>query len=292
MQENINIIPANQKGDFILDDPKQNQESNQSNETVKDIISRHGQVDRCLDLANQSLKIIPQDIFIFKQLQQLYLENNNIVELQVSFFNNLPMLIWLDLRYNKLKQLPSNIGHHRCLKHLLLEGNELTELPVELGQVESLIGLNLHGNPINFPPKQVIEEGIKSVKSFLLEEYKKNNDNSEDDDEKEISPESSSVGVGHIINKIGDYVRRPPLRRQRAFDDFHFSKPIPLYPASLKSRRNSETTDQLMALFKKRMELLEQEKKKYPRRRRRRTSILSPDDDDKCYFDEQDEKLV
>ncbi|XP_065671448.1 uncharacterized protein LOC136089406 isoform X2 [Hydra vulgaris] len=61
----------------------------------------------------------------------------------------------------------SNTCNH--LKNLLLENNKLSSLPLELGYLTSLTGLNLSNNPLLFPPKHVIEIGVKGILKFLQE---------------------------------------------------------------------------------------------------------------------------
>lgn len=49
----------------------------------------------------------------------------------------------------------------RSLRTLLLEGNKLTTLPPQLGRLRHLTGLNLSNNPLESPPKSIIEKGTK-----------------------------------------------------------------------------------------------------------------------------------
>ncbi|CAG2231306.1 unnamed protein product [Mytilus edulis] len=60
-------------------------------------------------------------------------------------------------------------GRHQNLRNLLLEGNNLRSLPLELGLIKSLNGLNISGNPIEFPPGEIIEKGTNEILKFLRE---------------------------------------------------------------------------------------------------------------------------
>ncbi|KAI4557716.1 hypothetical protein MJG53_018469 [Ovis ammon polii x Ovis aries] len=64
--------------------------------------------------------------------QQLHLQRNALSTIPKDFFQLLPNLSWLDLRFNRITALPSGIGCHKHLKTLLLERNPIRMLPVEL----------------------------------------------------------------------------------------------------------------------------------------------------------------
>uniref|UniRef100_A0A4W3JVS1 Leucine-rich repeat-containing protein 27 n=2 Tax=Callorhinchus milii TaxID=7868 RepID=A0A4W3JVS1_CALMI len=106
--------------------------------------------------------------------QNLYLEGNVLASLPENLFYQLPNLIWLDLRNNKLTSLPSSIGDHRCLRTLLLEGNPIRKLPVELGNLTSLKAINLRNCPIEFPPDNVLHQGLSAILEFLRKIVKDN----------------------------------------------------------------------------------------------------------------------
>lgn len=255
MQEITPIISENQKGDFGLHESNTTQE----NIEVRKLLSQHLQKDPCLDLAYQSLKNIPRDLFVFPNLQHLYLENNDISELPREFFHNLPHLLWLDLRHNQLKRLPSNIGDHRFLKQLLLEGNKITRLPIELGRVESLTALNLHENPLEFPPQEVVNGGVKAIKTYLFEECSKaygegcsdvvttnttsnNNHSSTNLPRKPTASNSSSSNYRVVVHS-----------HETIFNDFNLSKPVPLYPVCSRHRMSSQV--HLVELLRKKLHM-------------------------------------
>lgn len=123
-----------------------------------------------LDLSNHNLIAIPEEILELSHLQNLYLNGNRLSTLPSNFFDKLPNLQWLDLRFNELKSIPSTyIGRHKFLRNLLLEGNNLRTLPLELGLINTMNGLNLRDNPLEFPPAEVIEKGTKEILKFFKE---------------------------------------------------------------------------------------------------------------------------
>nr|XP_035935964.1 leucine-rich repeat-containing protein 27 isoform X2 [Halichoerus grypus] len=100
-------------------------------------------------------------------LMQLHLQRNALCEIPKDFFQLLPNLTWLDLRYNRIRALPSGIGSHKHLKTLLLERNPIKMLPVELGNVTSLKALNLRHCPLEFPAPLVVQKGLGAILAFL-----------------------------------------------------------------------------------------------------------------------------
>lgn len=64
--------------------------------------------------------------------QMLYLENNDLLELPKELFFFLPHLQWLDVRNNRLTELPTTIKSHPSLETILLQGNKIETLPLEL----------------------------------------------------------------------------------------------------------------------------------------------------------------
>ncbi|XP_062609001.1 leucine-rich repeat-containing protein 27-like isoform X4 [Saccostrea cucullata] len=123
-----------------------------------------------LELCNKGLLQIPRELLELNNLEYLYLEGNELTGLPDDFFDCLPRLTWLDLRKNKLLRLPSvYTGRHNHLRTLLLEGNKLRSLPLELGLIKSLNGLNISNNPIEFPPKDIMEKGTAEILKFLRE---------------------------------------------------------------------------------------------------------------------------
>ncbi|XP_027696300.1 leucine-rich repeat-containing protein 27 isoform X2 [Vombatus ursinus] len=120
-----------------------------------------------LDLSQRGLEHLSEEIFKIPHLKQLHLQRNELIIIPKDFFQLLPNLVWLDLRHNKIKAIPSGIGSHKNLKTLLMEKNPIKTLPVELGNLASLKALNLRSCPLEFPPRDVIRKGLLSILAFL-----------------------------------------------------------------------------------------------------------------------------
>ncbi|XP_005402098.1 PREDICTED: leucine-rich repeat-containing protein 27 isoform X2 [Chinchilla lanigera] len=119
-----------------------------------------------LDLSQSGLRNL-EKVFIIPSLQQLHLQRNALCMIPKDFFQLLPNLTWLDLRYNKIKALPSGIGSHKHLKTLLLERNPIKTLPMELGNLATLRALNLRHCPLEFPPQLIVQKGVVAILTFL-----------------------------------------------------------------------------------------------------------------------------
>uniref|UniRef100_A0A8C9DV83 Leucine rich repeat containing 27 n=1 Tax=Prolemur simus TaxID=1328070 RepID=A0A8C9DV83_PROSS len=119
-----------------------------------------------LDLSQSGLRHLGE-AFKIPTLQQLHLQRNDLCLIPQDFFQLLPNLTWLDLRYNRIKALPSGIGSHKHLKTLLLERNPIRMLPVELGNVTTLKALNLRHCPLEFPPLVTVQKGLAAIQTFL-----------------------------------------------------------------------------------------------------------------------------
>uniref|UniRef100_A0A8B9I3A4 Leucine rich repeat containing 27 n=1 Tax=Anser brachyrhynchus TaxID=132585 RepID=A0A8B9I3A4_9AVES len=120
-----------------------------------------------LDVSRKNIKHLTEEMYKLPDIKHFHLEGNAISMIPEDLFQKLPHLVWLDLRFNKITALPPGIGYHRQLKTLLLERNPIKELPTELGSLTSLTALNLRHCPLEFPPKDVIEKGVKSILCFL-----------------------------------------------------------------------------------------------------------------------------
>ncbi|XP_053244793.1 leucine-rich repeat-containing protein 27 isoform X4 [Podarcis raffonei] len=169
-----------------------------------------------LDLSRKDLQHLTDDIYKLLNLRHLHLEGNVLSVVPEDFFQNVPNLVWLDLRYNKIQELPPGIGCHKQLKTLLLERNPIKRLPVELGNISSLTALNLRHCPLEFPPLEVIQKGLPAILSFLQRMSSENLDYREP-----VTPDLPSPLEEEAKAIVREYKRkcdRPPDRR-KAFND-------------------------------------------------------------------------
>ncbi|KAL4710811.1 hypothetical protein ACJJTC_010934 [Scirpophaga incertulas] len=123
--------------------------------------------DTICDLSGKNLEIIPD---VKQNLHVLYLQNNKIAKLPGDFFPSLPSLMYLDMRDNCLTEIPTSIHNHPSLTHLLLQNNKLTSLPNELGTTKLKV-LLITGNPLTYPPQEVLSRGISKIIDFLQNKF-------------------------------------------------------------------------------------------------------------------------
>lgn len=160
-----------------------------------------------LDLNRKSIEQIPSGLHQLKlsSLKYLYLEGNRISSLPEDFFVCVASLEWVDLRNNRLCEIPKNIGEHKNLKTLLLGRNQLTFLPAEIGLLKTLTGLNLSDNLLEEPPQSVIAEGVYAIKAYLLIKLGLNPEEVYSEDSES---EHQSIESGENVSGDGDEMSR------------------------------------------------------------------------------------
>ncbi|XP_004922105.1 uncharacterized protein LOC101741999 isoform X1 [Bombyx mori] len=164
------------------------------------------------NLSNQAIEFVPE-IENRLLLCVLYLQNNKIKTLPDEFFPSLPALMYLDLRDNILTDLPVTIQNHQCLTHLLLQNNKLTSLPNELGSVVTLKVLQLAGNPLMYPPREIIMAGTRKIITYLHEKYIEN-----------IFARSQSVGSDDAIGTYEENHKDSSKPELASFSSVHGGK--------------------------------------------------------------------
>ncbi|XP_002063867.3 leucine-rich repeat and death domain-containing protein 1 [Drosophila willistoni] len=126
-----------------------------------------------------NFKDVPMDLFLYEDLEEVYLKENyisvipkwllnittlkfihlagnNLYELPVDIYL-LENLEFLDVSNNELKELPSTLGLLLRLQQLNVSGNQLSELPVEMSSLRNLEQLNIAKNQFRRLPLQLSE---------------------------------------------------------------------------------------------------------------------------------------
>ena len=105
-----------------------------------------------LDLDGRSFEIIPNCIGNLKNLEWLYLSNNQLSSLPESI-GDLMNLERLDLNDNQLTTLPQSFGNLQNLRNLDFSNNEFTSMPEIISNLQNLEILYLNNNQLNTLPE-------------------------------------------------------------------------------------------------------------------------------------------
>lgn len=139
-----------------------------------------------LSLISTKISVIPKEVFQLPNLSYLSLKNNrlkNLPELEIksnikqlilgrnylstksleTFFNELPLLHYLDLGHNVVDDIPESIYRLSKLRRLNLEDNKLHGLPLKLKELKELHHLSIMNNPIPDSEKESIEKNFNIV---------------------------------------------------------------------------------------------------------------------------------
>ncbi len=103
---------------------------------------------------NNKIKQITENIKELKNLIYLEVENNEISEFN---YDNFTKLINLNLSYNKISDLPKEIGNLKQLTNLNFFNNNLITLPKEIGKLTNLKNLLLDGNNLEEYPVELAD---------------------------------------------------------------------------------------------------------------------------------------
>ncbi|KAM0330721.1 hypothetical protein ACHAQA_003673 [Verticillium albo-atrum] len=122
-------------------------------EEVVDIIKN--ELER-LALSHNQVASFPSRFAECTSLRYLNVRNNQIREFPLPLCD-LRSLEILDLSKNKLRVLPPEIVKLTSLKVFSVQKNRIEELPLALADMVSLQVLKFDGNPISFPPREVLQ---------------------------------------------------------------------------------------------------------------------------------------
>ncbi|KAG8197757.1 hypothetical protein JTE90_006803 [Oedothorax gibbosus] len=142
-----------------------------------------------LDVSKNKLKSLPTLIEMLGHLEQLYIQHNNIQEipplshctslkeihagynrievLSEEFLEGVPNIKLLDLRDNKIPEIPDIICSLQALERLDISNNALTNLPYTLGTLPHLKFLAIDGNPMRSIRRDIIQRGTVQLLRWL-----------------------------------------------------------------------------------------------------------------------------
>ncbi|KAM9849382.1 leucine-rich repeat-containing protein 40 [Aulostomus maculatus] len=118
-----------------------------------------------LYLRHNKLRLLPQ--LPAPVLQELYVGNNQIEQLEAHQLTSLTAISLLELRDNKIKTLPEQITVLSTLTRLDLTNNDITTLPPSLSLLPDLKMLLLEGNPLRGIRRDLLMKGTNELLKYL-----------------------------------------------------------------------------------------------------------------------------
>ena len=118
-----------------------------------------------LDLSKEKLKVVPEELKQFKNLNALDLSNNKLKELP-TWIGDFQYLQEFRAAKNKLVDFPIGICELKELERLDLSQNALTGLPACIGRLNQLVSLDLWSNDLAEFPDEM--EGMKALRFMDL----------------------------------------------------------------------------------------------------------------------------
>ncbi|KAJ3876417.1 RAM signaling pathway protein-domain-containing protein [Lentinula edodes] len=123
-------------------------------------ICREFPEDECrvqrISLGHNRLTTLPMEFALLSRLRYLNLKSN-CFSVFPDVLTLMPAIDTLDISHNKIKRLPSQPGHLVNLRVFCFSRNKVTRLPVYLSRFHNLTVLQADKNPIEWPPKAVME---------------------------------------------------------------------------------------------------------------------------------------
>lgn len=116
---------------------------------------------RYLSLKHKRLKKVPDEVFLFKNLEVLDLSKNKLEEIPDAI-EKLIKLRELHVANNSLSTFPIQIGNLKQLKKIIAYQNNIALLPTTIGNLTHLEMLDLWSNEIEAFPEEI--KNLKELK--------------------------------------------------------------------------------------------------------------------------------
>ncbi|XP_058188548.1 disease resistance protein At4g27190-like isoform X2 [Rhododendron vialii] len=126
-----------------------------------------GNYTKEIELHDNKLSELPENPKC-QTLRKLWLQNNcDLMEIPLLFFEDMPLLVHLDLSHTNIKSLPPSISRLLSLQEFYLRGCELlNELPPHIGALRKLEVFDLEGTEIMYLPSEIGE--LISLRRFKV----------------------------------------------------------------------------------------------------------------------------
>lgn len=107
-----------------------------------------------LDLSGYELTDIPESVLTFRELRELFLNNNKLSHLP-AWIGQFEQLEVLHVDNNELADLPESLGNLAELRSLSVSNNFLSDLPAPIERLTKLVELDLSRNKLSWLPESI-----------------------------------------------------------------------------------------------------------------------------------------
>ncbi|XP_052739378.1 leucine-rich repeat-containing protein 40 isoform X1 [Bicyclus anynana] len=119
-----------------------------------------------LDANHNNIEELP-DFYGCTALKEIYIANNYIKVITEEFCDQMQQLNVLNIRDNKIEELPENISLLKTLKRFDLSNNNLNKLPKNLGLLSQLQSISMEGNKLSSVRQDIIRGGTDRMMKYL-----------------------------------------------------------------------------------------------------------------------------
>lgn len=114
-----------------------------------------------------SMRRVCDEVLNWEALVNVRLDDNEIAQIDWKMCLEMTQLETLELRRNRITEIPKELCAHTSLRVLAVSQNWITTLPIELGGMRSLVDLQVHGMALNLPPASILHYGTQNVLAYL-----------------------------------------------------------------------------------------------------------------------------
>ncbi|KZV69010.1 hypothetical protein PENSPDRAFT_493463 [Peniophora sp. CONT] len=171
-----------------------------------------------INLGSNKLATLPMAFALLSSLRYLNLRNNSF-SVFPDVLTLMPSLEVLEIGRNKIKRLPSQPGSLVNLRVLSIYKNKITRLPSYFTQFHSLEVLKCEQNPLEWPPKHVIDaqgaapDFVSFLKRWMLDPLNSDRKRSLDDVSESPTDDDGRTPHARSFSVSSDYTpgSMPPI---------------------------------------------------------------------------------
>lgn len=125
-----------------------------------------------LSIQLNKLRSLPKSVGEMRSLRLLDVHFNELSTIPDSIGKLVNLEAFnLSKNFSDLTELPDTISDLTSLKELDVSNNQIRALPDKFGQLMNLSKLNVEENPMEIPPKEVVNGGVEAVKKYMTKRW-------------------------------------------------------------------------------------------------------------------------